>query len=297
MKINNTNSLNTKEAVQHGTADFKLQLYHNIDHVDNGLIFYSHWHEEAEILYILDGEMEIVVDSISLFVKKGTFVLIPPNLLHGAFQIYGQHCHFSSIVFHSDFIDSKSQDRIQKSQLTPFLDNTFLSSYILSPFDYNSEKMKSIFNDFHSCYCEVHPFRELLLKGYLLQMLFYLLQKEKKYEIKSANIHLQENRKKTILKYIEENYKNQISLQDLSQSVSLSKEQFCRFFKHSFRTSPIQYLNQYRINRACLLLGSTNLSVIDIALEVGFDSSNYFSIAFKKAIGMTPSQFRKTTQK
>ena len=81
-------------------------------------------------------------------------------------------------------------------------------------------------------------------------------------------------------------------IRDSAGSVSLSREQFCRFFKKSFRSTPISYLNRFRINRSMALLKETSLPVIDIAIAVGFDSSNYFAISFRKATGMTPSQYR-----
>lgn len=59
-----------KENVRHGTTNFPLQIYQNIENYEKNLIFYNHWHEEAEILYINSGEMEVVVDGVSIFAKK-----------------------------------------------------------------------------------------------------------------------------------------------------------------------------------------------------------------------------------
>lgn len=296
MKTNSENSLDFREQVKHGTSEFQLQLYRDVEYYENGQIFYNHWHEEAEIIYILAGEMELVVNGVSIFAKKNTTILIPPNLLHGAYQYQDRKCRFSSIVFHTDFISSKMNDCIQEKQLNPFFDDTFLTSYVLSSFDRSSEIVEKLLRSFEDCYIEEHPYRELLLKGYLFQILFYLLQREEKYSVKSTSDYVNEERKKKILNFIDENYSAPLTLLDLSESISLSKEQFCRFFKHSFRSTPINYLNQYRIDRAMILLRETSLSIIDIAFSVGFESSNYFSIAFKKATNMTPTQFRKMTR-
>ncbi|MFD5018307.1 AraC family transcriptional regulator [Paenibacillus sp. NPDC058367] len=284
-----------KEQVQHGNEDFQLQLYREVEYYENGLIFYNHWHEEAEILYVIDGELELVVDGRSIFAKKNTVILIPPNLLHVAYQYQGEKCRFSSIVFHSDFISSKIEDRIQITQLNPFFENTFISSYVITHSDRNGEIVKQLLSEFERCYLGDQPYRELLLKGYLCQILFHLLQKEEIHNVKSATDYLNEVRKKKIITFIEDNYQNSLSLNDLANVVSLSKEQFCRFFKQSFRSTPIHYLNRHRINRAMDLLKRTHLSIIDIAMEVGFDSGNHFAIAFKKTTDMTPSQFRKMT--
>ena len=131
------------------------------------------------------------------------------------------------------------------------------------------------------------------MKGYLYQILYHLLQQEKKHTVKSITDYINEDRRKKILSFLAENYQEPVTLKDMAANISLSKEQFCRFFKASFRSTPMKFLNQYRINRSMELLKETNLSIIDISLEVGFDSSNYFSIIFKKVTGITPSQFRK----
>lgn len=98
MELSNDEVL--KEKVKHGTQSFPLQIYHDIEFYDKGLIFYSHWHEEAEILYVVEGELELVVDDVSIFAKTNTVILIPPNLLHTAYQ-----CNHKNVNLHpSSFI-------------------------------------------------------------------------------------------------------------------------------------------------------------------------------------------------
>lgn len=295
MKNNPVNSEILREQVTHGNQDFQLQLYKDMEYHEKGLILYNHWHEEAEIFFVTEGALELVVDGISIFAETNTVVLIPPNLLHGAYQYQNQKCSFTSIVFHADFIASKNPDIIQTQQLDPFFDNTFISSYVLSHTERKNEIVQQLLADLTHNYFSLEPYRELIIKGCLYQILYHLLQKEQKHNLKSVSDYVNEDRKKKILSFMEENYQNPLDLQELAAAISLSKEQFCRFFKHSFRSTPIQYLNRYRINRSMDLLRETSMSIIDIAIEVGFDSSNYFSISFKKATGMTPSQFRKMT--
>lgn len=295
MKTNPTASENLKEPVAHGSRNFPLQLYSDAEYYDSGMILYNHWHEEAEILFVTEGMMELVVDSISILARKGTVVLIPPNLLHAAYQYQNKQCRFSSLVFHADFIASKNADTIQTRQLEPFLDNAFAASYVMHSTDRKSQIVQQLLKELTENCQNLQPYCEMLIKGLLYQILFHLLQKEEKHNVKSSSDYIHEERKKTILSFIEENYQNPLSLEELSASVSLSKEQFCRFFKKSFRSTPMQYLNGYRISRSMNLLRETSLSIIDIAIAVGFDSSNYFAISFKKMTGMTPSQFRNMT--
>ena len=283
-----------REGVSHGDHLFPLKKY-DVVLSESFPLVPAHWHEEAEILFVTEGMMELVVDGISIIAGKDTIVLIPPNQLHGAYQYRDQTCRFTSIVFHPDFISSKNQDAIQAGQLNPFFENSFVSSYVIYGTDLKCEAVQHLLGELTAAYHASHPYRELLIKGYLYQILFHLLIKEEKHNIKSTSDYINEERKKKILRYIDENYQNPLNLDSLAKSVSLSREQFCRFFKKSFRSTPVSYLNRYRINRSMSLLRETGLPVIDIALAVGFDSSNYFAVSFRKATGMTPSQFRNMT--
>ncbi|MCA5962689.1 cupin domain-containing protein [Blautia sp. RD014234] len=68
---------NLKEQAAHGSHEFPLQVYQDMEYCENGPILYNHWHEEAEILFVTEGMMELVVDGISIIAGKDTIVPIP----------------------------------------------------------------------------------------------------------------------------------------------------------------------------------------------------------------------------
>ena len=98
---------------------------------------------------------------------------------------------------------------------------------------------------------------------------------------------------KTILKYIENNYMEKITVEDMANEVHLSQSHFMKYFKNTMGTSFIDYLNEYRLTMASRLLLSSESSILDIAAEVGFDNLSYFNRIFKKRFEMTPSAYRK----
>ncbi|NLV35906.1 MAG: helix-turn-helix transcriptional regulator, partial [Clostridiaceae bacterium] len=63
-------------------------------------------------------------------------------------------------------------------------------------------------------------------------------------------------------------------------------------FKHYFKRTPMDYLNYYRITQAIKLLEETELKVLEVAMEVGFDNISYFISTFKHYVGITPSKYR-----
>lgn len=98
---------------------------------------------------------------------------------------------------------------------------------------------------------------------------------------------------KVVLKYVENNYADKISIADIADVAGFSESHFMRYFKETMGTSFVDYLNDYRLTMAARLLQSSDSSVLSISGEVGFESLSYFNRAFKKHYGMTPLQYRK----
>lgn len=96
-----------------------------------------------------------------------------------------------------------------------------------------------------------------------------------------------------VLEVIISNYAEPLSTADLAAKVSLSVSQFDRQFKKRFGTTPRKYVTNVRINAACQLLSSTDLTISDIALETGFYDQSHFTNQFTKIRGMTPAQYRR----
>ena len=92
---------------------------------------------------------------------------------------------------------------------------------------------------------------------------------------------------------LEINYQEAINLDRLARIAHMSKRNFIRSFQAALGTSPIAHLVHLRVNRGASLLRRTDQSVTEIAFQVGFADSNYFTRQFNKLIGVTPSQYRK----
>lgn len=95
--------------------------------------------------------------------------------------------------------------------------------------------------------------------------------------------------------FMEEHYAQTITLQDLYNRANMSRPAFMRHFKDSTGISPINYLNNIRIEHAARLLRESTNTITDIAFEAGFHDSNYFSRAFKKVMKKTPREFRRNS--
>ncbi len=98
---------------------------------------------------------------------------------------------------------------------------------------------------------------------------------------------------KRVIEYIIANYSKPITLDDLACLCHVSKQQVIRYFKVSLHTTPIQYINNYRLSQAKeLLFRQTHLTLKEIAAELGYENPHYFTRLFTSTYGETPSQHR-----
>ncbi|NBI09534.1 AraC family transcriptional regulator [Colidextribacter sp. OB.20] len=95
------------------------------------------------------------------------------------------------------------------------------------------------------------------------------------------------------LRYIEENYMKPLNLEQLAQEAGYSASYFESIFLKEMGTTLKKYVNKYKVEKAKVLLESTDEPIIDLAFRMGWSSSNYFCTVFKKYTGMTPLQYRR----
>jgi AraC family transcriptional regulator len=104
---------------------------------------------------------------------------------------------------------------------------------------------------------------------------------------------LPEARLKRVLEYIDANVGRNITLSELASVVNMSLYYFAVLFRQSTGLSPHQYVLNQRVERAKKLLRDPKLSVLDVSMSVGFEHQNNFARAFRRVIGVSPTEFRR----
>ena len=97
----------------------------------------------------------------------------------------------------------------------------------------------------------------------------------------------------SVLPYLEEHYKSNISLEKLAGTFFINPQYLCRAFKSKIGVNYKQYIKQLKVEEAKIKLTTTSSPITDIALSSGFQDSNYFCRVFKNYTGITPSEYRK----
>lgn len=152
-------------------------------------------------------------------------------------------------------------------------------------------KLDKIFVRMEDEYLLKGPFYESVCSGLLLQFLA-TLGKLAAFHQKAVNVQ-SEGKLNKVCKYIHSHYKENNDIKFYADMANLSVGRFSHVFKEVIGISPKQYILNAKLDRACQLLETTQLSNADIAAEIGIDDTNYFSRVMKKYKGQTPKHFRK----
>jgi AraC-like DNA-binding protein len=137
--------------------------------------------------------------------------------------------------------------------------------------------------------CNMEIGYESILKNKLEELIINLSREYSKLKSKEALSIL---RISSVIEFLENNFGQNVNLEELAAKTFMSTRNFQRIFKKATGQSPIDYLIQIRLKRAKKMLSTSNLQVADIALQVGFNEYNYFSRKFKKAVGVSPIKYR-----
>lgn len=235
------------------------------------------WHEHLELLYFFDGKGAVTCNEKTFLVEKGDLIFVNPLQIHA--HIPKPWFSFCCILLYPWFFSDIQYD------------SRILIENCIRGDNFAKECIEAMIREKDSA----SPFSDMAIKGHAYTLTSYLMRNYAVSEMTEKDtLHQQAKLKRaeTILYYIHNHYNEKITSENLSRMCYMNESHFCRFFKRSFGKSPLSYINEYRIEKACDLLLSSTQSITEIALSTGFEDINYFSRTFKKLKGISPTQFR-----
>lgn len=255
-----------------------------------------HWHEEMEILILNDGFAEVSTDDTTHTLKPGQGIIINQNVLHSICSTNGGNCTFYSFVFHPDFLFGHKQNYLQTQFLLPVQNLHLFKILVLDEANAWHERILDAVNDAIAVNL-TKPFGyEISTKGHLCRFWSELIGRLPKTETAhSPKTSLDEQRVKQAMLYIRTHHADPLSLDEIADSVHISKSECCRCFSRTLQMTPFEYLMKYRIFEATKKMTEHRdnpMSIADIALSVGFNNTSYFNKIFKKFLGCTPTYYR-----
>lgn len=282
-----------KENTIHGDFILPFSIYKGVMS-NNFPSIPMHWHEEVEVILVLKGSCNYRVDLNSFNIKEGDILIVGPQKLHSLSIIENMEMTWSSFVFNINMLKSSSADGSVIQYIAPILNHKHEFPLLIDKsYDIYNE-LHTIIRDIISCYENKYLAYELELKSLLFKFFFILYRYKlvKKLKDKDTLALNTIDKIKIVLNYINEHYTEDISINTLSKLCDYSEYHFMRFFKKHTGLTCVQYINNYRLEKAAILLSSSTIPIMDISLEIGFENLSYFNKLFKRKYNLTPKQFR-----
>ncbi len=234
---------------------------------DRNFSYPAHMHHCYELLCLLEGSMTAIVDGREYSLKPGGALMIFSNQVHSMKTADSSRhvlCLFSPKLISA--YSSKTTSTVPK-------DNYF------EPEEFYVKKLDSL--DGSEDVLEI--------KG-LLYSFCASFDKNASYKSNESASDVLLYR---IFKFIEESYGKNCSLSDLSRHTGYEYTYLSRYFKQMVGISFNDYVNEYRISKACYLLQNGNMTVLEISNECGFNSLRTLNRNFKEQIGISPAEYRR----
>lgn len=275
--------LDYNEKKQHGTMDFPIEYYHVDEHHPRYNMPF-HCHKELEIIRILEGILYLKLDDEEFEAQAGDIIFINEGVIHGGLP---HNCIYECIVF-------DIQRLLMHTDTCRFYIRLITKHQIIvqNHFTKNSHSLHRIINHLFISMQHSEPGSELITMGTLFE-LFGIIYQKKLYQdkIDATKSSRKMMQLKPVLEYIDSNYGQTITLNELSRIAGMSPKYFCSYFHSIIHRTPIDYLNYYRIERACSELSTSDLTLTEVAYRCGFSDVCYFIKTFKRYKGITPHRY------
>ena len=283
------------EKVPYNHPEYPLYLSHALlSQACEGRVPF-HWHDDWEILTVLSGRMLYTVDGEVFPLTPGSGIFCSPRHLHANFAQEGEDCEYLCLVFPMELICPGEEFR--QRYFPAFLGADAPACIPLNPGDPREKAVMDSLIDLVSARDAGDPALGLRIMRQLYsigEQLFLRLRD-------LPRVQPPRNRRFLALRemvgYVQSHYAESIRLEDIAQAGGLGKSSCSQLFRQYLRQTPMGYLCHYRLKKAMELLRSTDKSITDVALSAGFAGQSYFAEVFHRAMGMTPSHYRRQQAK
>lgn len=280
-----------------GTGDSTSTLYEIIDvpkakhvmfrtSIDPGSYVPTHWHRAIEIIYLLEGELEVTAENRTAHLTADQCILINTDVMHSTKCIKPN----TAILL---------QIPVEFAEL--YMPDIHQLIFVLDENPANSVRQTKLLR-FKETLMQMRVVNDIRPEGYLMRfnsLLFELLfQLYHNFSVKVFHSNSDQKKKDLdrlhqVIEYTSEHYNRAITLDEISQAVLLQPGYFCRFFKKRMGLTYIEYLNEYRLSFIYRDLITTTDPLQEILDRHGFTNYKIFRRVFREHFGDTPMKIRK----
>ncbi|MFW6221549.1 MAG: helix-turn-helix domain-containing protein [Fibrobacterota bacterium] len=241
----------------------------------------NHSHPSFSFIYHSSTAPDIIFEDKPLCAKqKQNFCYIAPGIPHQEIQKEG-FCSYCAIMI--------SPSLIEKTISNHYMHNPWKMKV---GFSQAGHEIMHMLNLYMAEFSANMSGRSLLLDAYKTAIIHLCIRSS--FGIGDSNFRTGSTIEfNNLVSHLTENLEHKITVKDMARFVSMSPSHFTRKFRQYASASPMEYLNDLRIEKARRLIKNSTLNLTEIALQCGFSSASYFSTRFTEKVCLSPLQYRK----
>lgn len=250
-----------------------------------------HWHEDLEILEVVNGDMYSKIIDEVVHLSKGDVLIIPGLQMHYSYSVNGEDCTYNRILFHPELL---TRNKIIASNIIePLLDNYKIKYFYLSKDNKETGKIRSIVETIMAINDSKTRSSEMEIIGYIHIVLGILFNADNRLsmgqgELIEQDLYIQ----RQMITYIHEHFSEKITLDEIAASGNVCRSKCCMIFKKYIQMTPVSFLNLYRLEVSRTMLRESADTVSSISQSCGFANQSYFNKMFLNEYDCTPIEFR-----
>ena len=258
----------------------KLAFVSKYDRI--GGVTLPHWHDAFEITYVQKSELELTVGGKARIISEGDISYVNSGVVHSTRSVPSDRRGSGVVVLLSESMMKTACPEYEKYR------------FEIPEGDPGREELKRIIGAISRCKFEKPvPFSQARINALLWELCYrlcsqYLVEKNEQQISEQKEDYLA----RKALQYIDQNFREKLTLSSVAMEVGLQKNYFCRYFKKYVGLSYTQYLARVRLRNALAYMMDFGASVMDSAIQAGFPSARAMTICCREVYGVTPAQYR-----
>ncbi len=249
----------------------------------------KHKHPEVELFYCVSGCNDMIINKVPYHIEAGSLAIVGSMVSHELPETDANlNPESSSVVL--------EMGPTMLGNYFKYFSNKYFSDPIVDLTVDKYRELRYLFNEINELNANSDdPFSPLTVKGNAYKIAAIILR-----EFSNSATDMDDSKEafsimkiESALEHIYSNYSGKLSVDEVAGLCGYSKSNFCKIFKQITGNTFHNVLNDYRIKMACIMLEDSNLSVSDIATNVGFADPKTFYRIFKATTGMTPTEYKK----
>lgn len=276
------------EKIKYTYADLSLYFHKGRFSSYPDFTMKSHWHDDFEFIVPLSGRLTYNVNGQLVSFGEGEGIFVNSRRLHSGFSDNKTECEYYVLLFHPTALCSVKQ--FEQNFVQPAVTSPQDCIHLKSSVPWQAKIIDLVHNIAEKSESETAPLTALGSVYLIWDEIFGHIDLSSKPVRGSEQL----SELKAMLSFIHEHYHEKIMLADIAEAGYVSKRGCSGLFLKYLYKTPIEYLNDYRLQKSIELMKSTDMTILEICIACGFSGASYYSEIFRKNFGKSPTEYRRS---